>query len=68
MSVSISGSIEHNVMSQEASASDFRTRQGPSANDWERVKSVIKGLYLDQGHSLKDVMRIMAENHNHRAT
>jgi hypothetical protein len=44
------------------------TKQGPSAEDWDRVRPIIKGLYIDEDCTLKDVMKIMAYQHGHKAT
>lgn len=44
------------------------TKQGPSAADWDRVRPIIKGLYIDEARTLKVVMRIMADQHGHKAT
>jgi hypothetical protein len=53
-----------NPFTQHAST----TRQGPSAEDWKRLRPIIKGLYIDEDRTLKDVMNIMATEHGHKAT
>ncbi|KAH8591371.1 hypothetical protein B0O99DRAFT_273489 [Bisporella sp. PMI_857] len=38
------------------------------ARDWEKMKPLIKQLYVDEDKTLKDVTAIMAEKYNFRAT
>jgi hypothetical protein len=44
--------------------------QGPAprSEDWEASKAAIKGLYMDQNLNLNEVVDIMKESHNFRAT
>ena len=53
-----------NPVAQHAST----TRQGPSAEDWEHLRPIIRGLYIDEDRTLKDVMSIMANEHDHKAS
>lgn len=53
-----------NALAQHAS----ETKQGPSNDDWERLRPVIESLYIDENRTLKDVMKIMADNHGHKGT
>ena len=43
-------------------------RQGPSAKEWEDVKSVIHQLYLVEHHSLKEVQAILETDYSFRAS
>jgi hypothetical protein len=55
---------------QAGEQSEFvlNTRQGPSPNDWERLKSTIKQLYIGEGRLLRDVIPTMARLHSHKAS
>lgn len=50
----------------DTSASDRVTWASPA--DWERQKPLITQLYVDEKRSLKQVMEIMADEHDHNAT
>ncbi|KAH8600223.1 hypothetical protein B0O99DRAFT_590601 [Bisporella sp. PMI_857] len=39
-----------------------------SPMDWERVKPIIRELYVDEGKTLKEVMGIMERDYGHRGT
>ena len=39
-----------------------------SLQDWERVRPVIRQLYVEEDRTLKEVMGIMATKYGHRAT
>lgn len=41
-------------------------KQGPSNDDWERLRPVIESLYIDENRTLKDVIRIMTNEHSHK--
>ena len=43
-------------------------RQGPSAKEWEDVKSVVYQLYLVENHSLKEVQAILETDYSFRAS
>lgn len=43
-------------------------KQGPSPADWERVRPLLKSLYIDEDRTLNDVISIMASEHDHKAT
>lgn len=53
-----------NAITQPAST----TTQGPSVEDCKHLRHIIKGLYIDEDHTLKDVMSIMVNEHGHKAT
>jgi Clr5 domain len=36
--------------------------------EWDRLRPVIKRLYVDEDRTLNEVMTIMARDHGHRAT
>lgn len=57
-----------NLLPSQPSGSALQTTHGPSADDWERLRPVIRRLYIDEGHTLKDVMNIMADKYGHKAT
>ncbi len=40
----------------------------PSRTDWDRLRPIIKRLYVDEDKKLADVMAIMARDYGHRAT
>ena len=40
----------------------------PSSEDWELKKSIIENLYLKENLNLREVMEIMANVHDFRAT
>ena len=40
---------------------------GPTHDDWEHYRPLIKQLYVDEGKTLKEVMAIMKQN-GHKAT
>jgi len=42
--------------------------QGPSAKEWEDVKSVIRQLYLVEHRSLKEVQEILETDYSFRAS
>lgn len=44
------------------------TKQGPSADDWERLRPIIKTLYIEEDRTLNDVKNIMADEYGHNAT
>ncbi|KKA28211.1 hypothetical protein TD95_003309 [Thielaviopsis punctulata] len=44
------------------------TREQVPAETWENLKGVIRQLYLDERRPLKEVMLLMEERHNFRAT
>lgn len=50
------------------SGSALQTTQGPSAEDWERVRPIIRRLYIEEGRTLNDVMDILANEYGHKAT
>jgi hypothetical protein len=39
-----------------------------SQDEWDAIKPTIQRLYLDEDRSLKQVMRIMARDHDFHAT
>jgi hypothetical protein len=41
--------------------------RGPTRDDWERCRPLLKRLYIDEGKKLKDVMAIMTQ-YGHSAT
>ena len=45
---------------------DSNTKQGPSNDDWERLRPVIESLYVDKNRTLKDLMRIMTDDYGHK--
>jgi hypothetical protein len=45
-----------------------RRTQGPSIDEWERVRPIITQLYVDQDLKLSDVREIMMEQHDFNAT
>jgi Clr5 domain len=47
---------------------DLKTKQGPSADDWERFRPIIKGLYVDEDLALVEVIKILADEHGHKAS
>jgi hypothetical protein len=52
----------------EQPASALRTRQGPSADDWERLRPIIRQLYIVEDGLLKDVISTMARVYGHKAS
>jgi hypothetical protein len=44
------------------------TLKSPTQVDWERHRSLIKRLYVDEGKKLKEVMAIMKTQYGHKAT
>lgn len=42
------------------------TKEGPSNDDWERLRPDIERLYIDENRTLEEVMRIMADEHGHK--
>jgi hypothetical protein len=57
-----------NIIRQCPAMSVSRTTGGPSPADWERVRPLIKHLYVEEDRTLSDVMSIMARDHGHKAT
>ena len=45
-----------------------RLSQGPSVQDWERLRPVITRLYIDEDRTLVNVMNTMAINYGHKGT
>jgi hypothetical protein len=45
-----------------------RLSQGPSVEDWERLRLVITRLYIDEDRTLANVMNTMALNYGHKGT
>jgi len=56
------------VKKGEAGASKASSSKWASLHDWERVKPLIKQLYVEEDRTLKDVMAIMSSKHGHYAT
>ena len=48
----------------QCSANDDRGRRA----EWDQVRPIVSGLYIQQDLKLKDIRRIMADRYNHRAT
>jgi Clr5 domain len=44
------------------------SRAGPTAEDWERYRPLIKRLYVDERMKLKEVVAVMSSQHGHHAT
>ncbi|PMD39544.1 hypothetical protein L207DRAFT_428284, partial [Hyaloscypha variabilis F] len=40
----------------------------PSLSEWERVRPLIKQLYVDEDRTLKEVMDTLVRDHGHKAT
>ncbi|MCJ1417927.1 hypothetical protein MMC32_004272 [Xylographa parallela] len=41
---------------------------GPPAEDWDRLRPIIRSLYIDEKRILKDVIEVMTAKYNHKAT
>lgn len=52
----------------EPTTSDYWISQGPTADSWERLRPIIRTLYIDEDRTLRDVMSIMAGVYGHKAT
>jgi hypothetical protein len=44
------------------------SRKSPSQSAWERVRPLIKQLYVDEDRTLKEVMDTLVRDHGHTAT
>jgi hypothetical protein len=44
------------------------TRGYSSRSEWDRVRPIIKRLYVDEDKTLKDVITIMARDYGHQAS
>jgi hypothetical protein len=43
-------------------------RRRPESQDWERVRTIIKRLYVDEDKTLREVISIMETEHSHFGT
>ena len=50
------------------SASKASASKWASLEDWERVKFLIRKLYVEEDRTLKEVMAIMSSKYGHNAT
>ena len=48
--------------------SQVKYTNGPTSEDWERVKPILKELYVDQNMKLKQVRKTMIEQHGYFAS
>lgn len=53
---------EHSLASTDATE---WTTEGPSANDWDSLRPVIKRLYIDEDRTLNNVISTMARDYGH---
>jgi hypothetical protein len=60
--------IQSDVFANALIHHDSETKQGPSNDDWERLRHVIESLYIDENRTLENVMRIMTDEHSHKGT
>lgn len=49
-------------------AVDLKPKHSPSADDWERLRPIIKRLYVDNDLALVKVIKTMADEHGHKAS
>lgn len=45
-----------------------KKKLGPSIDDWERLRPIIKRLYIDEGLTLERVMNTMLLDYGHKGT
>jgi hypothetical protein len=60
--------IQADVYANALVQHDSETKQGPSNDDWERLRPDIERLYIDENRTLEDVMRIMTDEYGHKGT
>jgi hypothetical protein len=41
---------------------------GPSTEDWDRLRPIIRSLYIEENRILNDVIKVMTAKYNHKAT